>query len=246
MTDYVSIITPMYNAETTIIKTIESVVAQTYPKWELIIINDLSTDRSVEKVLLYLGKDDRVKLLHMPKNSGVAATRNFGIQNSKGRYMAFLDSDDWWMPEKLELQVKFIRAEKAGLVYSSYCRVDGHTGENKYVSVPEKLTYSQLLKGNQIACLTVMVDREETGNFQMEKIRHEDYAAWLSLARNGIVMRGLNKPLAFYRVMGNSLSGNKLKSAIWTWNIYRNHEKLSVFQSIKCFIHYILQGIQKQ
>lgn len=244
MRESVSIITPMYNAEKTIENTIESVFAQTYSKWELLVIDDRSTDQSVNKVVPYTKKDSRVRILQMPENSGVTSARNCGIKNARGRYMAFLDSDDWWEPEKLEMQLQLIKEKKAGLVYSSYFRVD-ESGKKKIVQVPEYMDYEHLLKSNQIACLTVLIDKEKTGSFEMEEIRHEDYAAWLNLARNGVDMYGVNKPLASYRVMAGSLSGNKFRSALWTWKIYRKHEKLGFFVSLKSFYYYVIRGIQK-
>jgi glycosyltransferase involved in cell wall biosynthesis len=244
MRESVSIITPMYNAEKTIEMTIDSVFSQTYSKWELLVVDDQSTDRSVDRVIPYTERDSRVKILQMPKNSGVASARNYGMKNARGRYVAFLDSDDWWKPEKLEVQLQIIKEKKAGLVYSSYFRVD-EAGCEKIVPVPEHLDYEQLLKSNQIACLTVLIDTDKTGTFEMEQIRHEDYAAWLTLARKAVDMVGINTPLAYYRVMDKSLSGNKLKSALWTWNIYRKHEKLDFLASMKAFYYYMIRGIWK-
>lgn len=243
----VSIITPMYNAKAFIAETMESVLAQTYPYWEMIIVDDVSTDSCAEIVKAYAMKDSRIKYYKHQKNSGVAVARNTAIQKASGRYIAFLDSDDLWKANKLEKQLQFMKEKQVTFCYSD-CEIINETGEStgKIRHVPEMQDYKKLLKGNAIPCLTVLIDRSRVSKIEMPLIPHEDYAAWLSILKTGIVAYGQNEVLAKYRVNSTSLSGNKVQAAIWTWNIYRKQEKLGIIKSIYCFICYMLAAIKKR
>lgn len=245
--DLVSIITPAYNAAEYISETIESVLEQTYPNWEMLIINDCSKDNTAEIVQSYAIKDNRIKLINLNKNGGVAAARNTAIQNARGRYIAFLDSDDLWKKEKLKKQLGFMQQNGYLFTFTAYkhFKNDKENAQNM-VEIPKKLNYKQALKGNQIGCLTVMLDRNQIQNVEFSKQKHEDYILWLNILRSGIIAYGLNDSLALYRI-GNSksISNNKLKSAIWTWNVYRNNQKLSLLDSFYYMFYYVKNGLIK-
>ena len=243
----VSIITPAYNAAEYIAETIESVLAQSYPNWEMLIVNDCSKDNTAAIVQSYAAKDKRIKLINLKQNSGAAVARNTAIRNAKGRYMAFLDSDDLWQKDKLQKQLSFMQQNGYAFTFTAYEHFKD-TKENiqSAVNIPKSLNYKQALKGNQIGCLTVMLDRKQIQNIEFSKQRHEDYILWLNILKQGITAYGLNESLALYRI-GNSksISGNKLQSAIWTWNVYRESQKLTVLKSMYYMCFYCLNGIRK-
>lgn len=245
--DLVSIITPAYNAAEYIAETIESVLAQTYPKWEMLIVNDCSKDNAAEIVQSYADKDNRIKLINLKQNSGAAVARNIAIQNAKGRYIAFLDSDDLWKKEKLQKQLGFMQQNGYAFTFTAYEHFkDRKENIQNLVKVPESLNYKQALKGNQIGCLTVMLDRMQVQNINFSKQKHEDYILWLNILKQGVTAYGLNESLALYRT-GNSksISSNKLQSAFWTWNVYRETQKLSVLKIIYYMCFYCLNGLKK-
>lgn len=243
----VSIITPAYNAEKYIAETIESVLAQTYPNWEMLIVNDCSTDNTAKIVQSYAAKDKRIKLINLTENSGAAVARNTAIQNAKGRYIAFLDSDDLWKKEKLQKQLKFMQQNGYAFMFTAYEHFKNKKENIKNkVAAPKKLKYSQALKGNQIGCLTVMLDRKQIAKIKFTEQKHEDYILWLNILKTGITAYGINESLALYRT-GNSksISSNKLQSALWTWNVYRKVQKLSILQSIYYMCFYVMNGLKK-
>jgi teichuronic acid biosynthesis glycosyltransferase TuaG len=242
----ISVIMPMYNSEDYIEESIQSIINQTYPLWELIIIDDKSKDKSVNIVDYYTKADARIKLVQLDINVGVAEARNRGIQLAKGRYIAFLDSDDLWLPEKLMLQLEFMRNHQAPMSYTQYCQFTDKVDRlGKLIDVEARIGYRELLKGNIIGCLTVMIDRTIVPEIHMSTQRHEDYIMWLSILKKGLYAYGLKKDLARYRKSSNSLSGNKFKSLHWTWNVYRKSEKLSFAKSFYCLCHYTLKGLRK-
>ena len=247
MTEIVSIIMPMYNSSFFVEQSIDSVIAQTYKNWELIIIDDYSTDNSREIVEKYIERDLRIKIICLEENLGVAEARNRGIEIANGQYLAFLDSDDIWHPEKLQKQIFFMKKNNIAFSYTQYrhfSQKDKYEGKN--IDVKERVTYKELLKGNIIGCLTVVIDREKIKNIMMRSERHEDYILWLQILKSGYEAYGLKEDLARYRISSNSLSGNKFKSAIWTWRIYRNIEKLNLWESLYYFLHYLLRGVLKR
>lgn len=236
----VSIITPAYNAERFIGETIESVLKQTYPHWEMIIVDDKSTDRTVEIVESYVKQDSRIKLIQLEKNSGSAVARNTAMDNAKGRYLAFLDSDDLWMEEKLEKQLKFMQENDIAFSFTKYVRMK-ENGEltNAISKAPKRVGYHQLMKHCVIGCLTVMIDREKVGEERMVNIRtRQDYAFWLSLMKKGFDAYGLPEVLAKYRLVENSISSNKLKAAKQNWYVYYHIEKQGLLKSLWYFAHY--------
>ena len=240
MKEKISIITASYNAERFIKNTIESVLKQTYQNWEMIIIDDCSSDNTESIVNRYVELDKRIKFYKLEKNSGAAIARNLGINKANGEFIAFLDSDDLWDENKLEKQIEFMKERKIGFSFTGY-RLMKENGEllNKEIMVPEKVDYNSLLKNTIIGCLTVMIDKRIIGEFKMPELRAgQDTATWLSILRKGNIAYGYNEILASYRLVNGSISSNKMKALKRTWNIYRNVENLSLYKSIYCFLFY--------
>lgn len=245
----ISIITPVYNAETFIEETIKSVMDQSYDHWEMILIDDCSTDNTRIKLSKYKQIDNRIKIVHLKENKGPAIARNTGLNQAKGRYIAFLDSDDQWLPHKLDKQLNFMQKKAIAFSYTAYNRVQmiGNRKESsKEVMIPDHVTYKDLLKENVIGCLTVMIDTSLTGPIQMVNIRtRQDYALWLELTRRGFIAHGLQDILANYRVRDHSVSSNKVKMVKQNWRVYRDIEKLSLPKSIWYFLHYIFLKMKR-
>ena len=243
----VSIITPMYNSGKFIKDTIDSVLSQTYKEWEMIIVDDCSTDISPEIVKSYVDTESRIKYIRTDKNSGVSNARNIALKNANGQYIAFLDSDDIWDKEKLEKQINFMKEKDCAISFTSYELIDEENKRlDKIVRVVPSIDYKTLLKGNILGCLTVIIDKSKLDfEIKMSGVRHEDYVLWLSILKRGYIAYGIDDVLAQYRKSLTSLSGNKLKSAMWTWNIYRNIEKIPLYKSIYYFINYGINGIKK-
>lgn len=243
----VSIITPSWNVERLIGETILSVQAQTLGDWELLIADDCSTDNTPAVIESYAAKDARVKLIRQPRNGGPALARQAAIEQAQGRFIAFLDSDDLWLPAKLERQVAFARQHRAALSFTAFRRIneDGSiTG--RLIAVPDSLTYDQLLKNTSIATLTALVDRDIAGNIAMKNEGYDDFCLWLSILKPGHVAWGLNEDLARYRVRGVSVSSRPMRSAGWVWHIYRNVERLSLVKSAWCFAHWAARAWLKR
>ncbi|SDR81267.1 glycosyltransferase family 2 protein [Bradyrhizobium canariense] len=235
----VSIITPSWNVERLIGETIESVQAQTLGDWELLIADDCSTDNTAAVIESYAAKDPRIKLIRQPRNGGPALARQAAIEQAQGRFIAFLDSDDLWLPPKLERQIAFAREHRAALSFTAFRRIneDGST-TGRLIPVPASLTYEQLIKNTSIATLTALVDRDIAGNIAMKNEPYDDFCLWLSILKPGHVAWGLNEDLARYRVRGVSVSSRPMRSAGWVWHIYRNVEGLSLLKSAWCFAHW--------
>ena len=242
----ISIITPSYNSIKFIEETILSVLAQTYQDWEMIIVNDVSTDGSEKFIEEYVKKDSRIKLIKLSKNSGAAKARNRAIEEATGRYIAFLDSDDTWLPNKLEKQVTLMQEYNLALTYSAYHTMDE---TSKYINtrkVKDEITYKDMLKSNHIGNLTGMYDVEFFGKVFMESVGHEDYVLWLSLLKKVGSTKGVTEPLGNYRILSNSLSSNKVKVLKWQWHIYRKVEKLNLFESSYYFMWYVFYALKKR
>jgi teichuronic acid biosynthesis glycosyltransferase TuaG len=243
----VSIITPTYNAEKFIENTMKSVQAQTYENWEMIIVDDCSTDNTVEIIQNFIQSDDRIKLKVLENNSGASVARNTAIQLAKGKFVAFLDSDDLWLPTKVEKQIDFMLQNDLAFSFTSY-RVITEEGEqtDRVIRVPQKMGYQDLLKNTIIGCLTVMLDIEKVGKVQMPLIRtRQDFALWLSILKRGFHAYGLQDELALYRQVQGSISSNKIKAAKQNWKVYREIEKLGTFKSIWYFTNYAWNAYMK-
>lgn len=245
--ELVSIITPMYNASRYIAHTIAAVQKQTYTNWEMIILDDLSEDDGPQIVQEYAAKDERIRYYRADEKCGVAKARNEAIQRAKGRYIAFLDSDDLWKPEKLEKQINFMKEKQSAFSFTA-CGVIDENGKslNKVRHVPEQITYEELLHGNVIPCLTVIIDKEQVGEIAMPQMGHEDYATWLTIIKELPEAHGMNETLGYYRVNRNSVSSNKARAVRWTWDIYRKNQKISVVKSAYYLAGHILQAMKKR
>ena len=244
----VSIITSSYNSEKFITTCVESVISQTYINWEMIIVDDASQDASKEKIIFLSHNEPRIKTIFLDKNIGAAQARNIAIRQAKGQYIAFLDSDDLWESKKLEKQVSFMSNHNIAFSFTTYQSIS-EDGFNKMniIKAPSKVTYHSYLKNTIIGCLTVIIDRDKIGNFEMPDIRSShDMALWLQIMRGGVTAYGLDENLAKYRVVSSSNTANKIKAAKDVWKVYREVEKLSLLYSFWCFTNYIFNAIKKR
>ncbi len=244
----VSIIMPSYNAARFIAESIEAVLAQSYVDWELLITDDCSRDQTLEIAQSYERKDPRIKVFALPCNSGAAAARTHSLEMAKGRYIAFLDSDDLWKPQKLERQLCFMEEGGYAFSYTDYelMSEEGHL-LHKRLRMPPALSYKQYLRNTAIGCLTVMIDKGKTGNFSMPPIRSsQDMATWLLLLRRIDKAYALTEDLATYRLVGNSNTAKKGKAAKDVWRVYREIEHLSLARSIYSFVGYAFHAIKKR
>ncbi|MDX5474070.1 MAG: glycosyltransferase [Bacillaceae bacterium] len=241
----VSIITPSYNSEAYIKDAIESVLAQTYTNWEMIIVDDCSTDNTVKIVNSY--NDKRIQLVKLDVNSGPAIARNTAIAKAAGRYLAFLDSDDQWLPKKLEKQLHFMQINNIGFSFSNYEKItESGNKTGNIVVAPTTIDYNRLLKDNVIGCLTVMLDRDIIGNVSMLNIRtRQDWVLWLVVTKRGFLAYGIQEVLAKYRERNDSISGNKFKMMLQNWKVYREIEKINRLKSLWLFINNIYYKLKK-
>jgi teichuronic acid biosynthesis glycosyltransferase TuaG len=236
----------MYNSEKYISDTINSVLEQGYEDWELIIVDDCSVDRSCEIAEGFAQKDSRIIVIKQEFNQGTASARNKALSVAKGRFIAFLDSDDLWKPNKLRKQIDFMIKNDITISYSAFEKINDEGEDlNKVVRVPRFINYNRLLKSNVIQCLTAIIDRDKTGSFQMPDLKYEDYATWLNLIKDQGCAYGINESLAKYRVAKNSYSSKKIKTLKWTWNIYRNNQKFGVIKSSYYIANFIVLTILK-
>lgn len=242
--DKVSIITPLYNSEKYISQTIKGILSQTYTNFELIIINDKSKDNSLNICKSFL--DDRIKIINLEKNVGVCVARNIGLDNACGKYIAFCDSDDVWHPTKLEKQIAFMKKMDAKISCTSYNRIDENNNIIGKVEVDKTITYTDMLKNNQVGCLTLIYDRDFFGKKNFKEIsKNEDYLLWLELVKESKIIYGLDEKLANYRVLKNSRSSNKFKTVYNRWIIYRKYENLGYLESIYYILFYIFTALLK-
>jgi len=241
----VSIITPCYNAGKFIEETILSVLAQTYENWEMLIVEDKSTDNSLDIIYQYTLKDNRIKLYINEQNIGPSKSRNRAIKEAKGEYLAFLDNDDVWLPQKLEKQISLMEKDNLLLTYSAYDIIDHDSNKIATFSVQEKVTYYDMLKTSTIGTLTMVYSIKRLGKQYFITIGHEDYTMKLNLLKKMDCAIGINESLAKYRIVNNSLSRNKIRAAQWQWKIYRDVENLSWIKSVFYFAHYTYRGLTK-
>ncbi|ALZ87344.1 glycosyl transferase [Aerococcus urinaeequi] len=245
----ISIVTPVYNAERFIAETIKSVQAQEYTNWELLLVNDQSTDNSQFIIEEFAIEDNRIKVINLAENSGAAVARNTGIAASKGQYIAFVDSDDAWDSDKLIRQIAFMQKGGIAFSYTDFRLVDeqGNVLKEK-ANVPVSLDYTGLLKNTAIACSTVMIDREQIGDFRMPLVRKgQDTATWLQIMREtGIKAYGINLPLNSYRQVAGSISSDRIGALKRTWNTYYNLEKLPLPKASYYFASYVMNAILRR
>lgn len=245
----VSVITPTYNAAGLVRATIDSVFSQTFPDWEMIIVDDHSTDNTFDILTSYVEKDSRIRpILQKQGIKGPAEARNLAIENAQGRFIAFLDSDDLWHPQKLEKQIGFMEAEQEAFTYTRYYKIDQSSKIiGAFEDIPERLTYKDLLKTCPIGCLTAVYDTACFGKVYMPDIpRGQDYGLWLRLLKIHPAARLLPETLAYYRTgQENSVSSKKFRKAASLWRLYRDHEEMSPLMAAFHLARYSVNFLQK-
>ena len=249
MKDLVSIIVPVYNADKFIQETINSVLNQTYNNFELLLIEDMSTDKSIEIIKKNIEKDSRIKLITNTKKQGAAGVRNIGIKEAKGRFIAYIDADDYWVKTKLEEQINFMKENNCAFSFTGYEFAHNDLSlTGKKVHVPNKINYKGALKNTTIFTTTVMFDLDKISKEQiyMPKVKSEDTACWWHILRNGYSAYGLNKILAYYRRSNNTLSSNKIEAIKRIWNLYRKQEHLGILYSIYNFIFWAFNAVKRR
>ena len=243
----VSVIMPAYNAELYIEEAINSVISQTITDWELFVIDDCSTDESVQTAKRLENNDSRITVIKNDVNMGVAKTRNRGIELAKGQYIAFLDSDDVWKPKKLELQLLKMREKGASIGYCSY-QIIGKNGEKvraDYI-VPETACYEDILKENYIQCSAMLIKADVVKRIMFcTEFFHEDYVLGLDMLRAGEKAVGCRELLLSWRYLENSRSFNKKNAAVNRWKIYREYLRLPLYKAVYYFLIYASAGVRK-
>lgn len=236
----VSVIMSAYNSADVLPRAIASVQAQSFTEWELIIVDDGSTDGTYAVASEFAGHDPRIRVFAQGANRGVAIARNKAINAANARYIAFLDADDTWLRHKLERQIGWMQSEGIAFSFSAFLR--GHGAEWSLSPVPAKVSYSELLRGNVIGCLTAVYDAEVLGNLQMPELRRrQDYALWLRILNELPFAHGLDEPLACYHCDPDraSLSSNLIKSVIGTLRVYLHEEGLSWPKAVWCLFRHL-------
>ena len=237
---------PTYNCGNFIGETIDSVIAQIYENWELIIVDDCSTDNTEEIVNVYRKKDSRIKYKKLATNSGAAVARNRGIELADGKYIAFLDSDDLWQPKKLDTQIKFMNNNAYHITCTSYNKIDEEGNSlNKIISAKAKSNYDGILKtcpGNS----TVIYDAEVLGKFKISDIKkRNDYVMWLQVIKQAKFLYGIEECLGSHRIRKNAISSNKISLIKYHWTVYRKIENLSVVKSVYLILYWIIATVFK-
>jgi len=239
----VSIITPTYNSEKYIAETIKSVLNQTYNNWEMLIVDDASSDNTCVTIEHFIKTDNRIKLFKQADNQGAGVARNVAINQAKGNYIAFLDADDLWKPNKLAIQVAFMKKHQLVMSYTSYDWIDENSKPlYKRVNALPKLTYRKLLKSNYVGNLTGMYSVDKLGKLYMPNIRkRQDWALWLKTLEKGEEAMGITTSLAYYRVHQKGLSGNKLNLIIHNFNFYSKALNFGIFKGTFYFVQFLFE-----
>lgn len=230
----VSVIMPTYNCAKFIGETIKSIQAQTYSNWELIIVDDCSTDNTKEVVENYVKLDKRIKYNSLEKNSGAAVARTIAMKIADGEYMAFCDSDDIWLDVKIEKQLKFMKKNNYAFTCTAYEQIDENSNSlGKVIKPKEKCNYNRLLLDCPVGNSTVMYNVKKMGKFEVPNIRkRNDDALWLQMLKKEQYIYGMNDILMKYRIRSNSISSNKFKVIKYHWILYRDIEHLSIIRSV--------------
>lgn len=241
-TPTISVVMPIYNAEAFLDVAIRSVLDQTYENWDLALVLDPgSADRSAAIATAHAARDKRMRVLTSPRR-GVSPTRNHGIEQSAGDFIAFLDSDDLWLPNKLARQVEFMQAEGAAFSCSAFRRFLSDGRVSRLINVPARISYRRLLRQNCINCCSVMIDRRQVPRFAFPELGVEDYALWLRLLREIGYCAGLREDLVRYRVVDGSRGSNKLRGLRQIWNIYRDQERLNPLQASRNIAEFTIRN----
>ena len=245
----ISIIVPVYNAQEFLEETIASVQAQEEKDWELLLVDDCSSDGSRQILENCAARDERIRPVYQPSNYGAAAARNRGVEEARGRYIAFLDADDLWKPKRLSAELAFLEKKQAGFVFCGYEFADEKgIGTGKIVRVPEVLTYQQALKNTTIFTSTVLFDTEKIPKelIKMPLVKSEDTATWWKILRHGYKAYGLDENLVLYRRSAGTLSSNKLEAIRRIWNLYRKVEGLGFVYSLYNFAFYAVRAVLRR
>lgn len=251
MQPLVSIVTPVYNLEKFITETMDSVRAQSFEAWELLLVEDGSKDESVSVIRKYLEEtgDERIRLIIQEKNGGAARARNRGVKEARGRYLAYLDGDDLWTADKLKKQVRFMEETGAAFSFTGYEFADENgRGLGKIVRVPSVIDYKEALKNTTIFTSTVMFDLKQIPKEKLEMplIKSEDTALWWRILREGRLAYGLDENLVRYRRAGKSLSSNKLEAVRRIWNLYRKAENMGILSSAYHFCFWAVRAVKRR
>ncbi|MCR5294625.1 MAG: glycosyltransferase [Lachnospiraceae bacterium] len=244
----VSVITPCYNGEKYVGETIQSVLSQTYPNWEMLIVDDGSTDASRRVLEAYAAKDERIRCFYQ-ENRGSAAARNLGLREASGRYIALLDADDLWDPDFLEKQLAFMKEKRAVCVASAYRFIDSSSRDTgKRAAVLKEITKKDMLWMNRVGCLTGLYDSSCFGKLYLnEELRsvRDDYAYWYKITEMAEVIYGNQQVLASYRVLAGSTTGNKRKLIGKQYRFYRDYLHLGRLRSCVNILYWGLSGVLK-
>jgi len=237
--ELVSIIMPTYNATKHLGSSIESILNQTYTNWELLISDDASTNKQTREILNhYKNLDARIKVFFLPENLGPACTRNKSITEARGKYIAFCDSDDRWMPNKLEKQIAFMNKKDCCLSFTSYFECDENDNECGIIVAPKQITLSELKKDNKIGCLTAIYDATKHGKFLMPTIRkRQDWALFLNILKKSGTAYAIQEPLAYYRHRKDSVSTNKFSLIKYNIKVYK---EIFGFSDLKATLYFLL------
>ncbi len=247
MAPAVSVVTPVWNAAATLAETVASVRAQSFDDWEHLLVDDASTDGSPALARALAASDPRIRILTLAANGGPAAARNAGIRAARGRYIAFVDADDLWRPQKLARQIGFMRAEGHALTFSAYRRIAADGRPLGIVRPPARVDRAELLKGNVIGCLTAVYDTAAVGRLEMPPIRRrQDFGLWLEILSRVPHAHALPEVLADYRVHPGSLSADKLGAVQATWALYREVEGMSRPRAGWYLAHNLARGLAKR
>lgn len=247
--DMVSIVIPVHNAESYITKTIRSILTQTVTNYEVLLVDDVSTDDSLEKIKRI--QDERLKILTTDSEhaAGAAAARNCGIEEAKGRFLAFLDADDLWHPKKLEKTLAYMKKKDAAFVFTGYEFGDQEgRGTGKIVHVPEVLDYEHALSRTVIFTSTVLFDLTKINKklIRMPQVKSEDTATWWNVLKAGYLAYGLDENLTIYRRAGKTLSSNKIEAVRRIWNLYKLQEGMTFFKRLRCFAGWAFGAVYRR
>ncbi len=243
----VSVVMPAYNASRFIVEAVRSVLDQGYPDWELIIVDDCSTDETFALAQQLASQDGRIRVFQNAANLGPGPTRNTALAAARGRFIAFLDSDDVWHPEKLGKQLDFMRETGAFLTYTAYRKIDenGKAG-NEVIFDAASVEYAKLITRCVIQNSTAMYDVHQTGVVTMPDVRRrQDHIFFLSILKKGGAALGMSDPLMFYRIHSSSVSSNKLKNIKYQWILYRDYAGLGILDSAGRLVVWSLYGFRK-
>lgn len=241
----VSVLMPVFNDAATLPAAVASVQAQSHAAWELMLVDDGSTDDTRVVATRLAAQDTRIRVLDMPANGGAAAARNLGLEHARGRYIALLDADDTWHPDKLTRQLGFMQARGASLSFTGYSRVASDGARIERVHVPDTVDYQTLLGRNIMGALTVIYDAGALGRAPMPELaRQHDFALWLRLTRLYGPAHGLDEDLATYTVRPGSLSADKRRAACDAWRVYRECEGLALPRALRYFASYAYYGLR--